>query len=107
MSALCVSDVPGVDGELADWLGGVSDDKFDKSRTSGEFYLVVLSMLEPGVAGEDGGWVWVIDIALFSCLPIGSFDSEELSGLRDIVDVEWSALGDEGSVSMMAAFTVI
>jgi len=64
-------------------------------------------MLERGVAGEVGSWVWVIDVALFSCLPIGSFDSEELSGLRDIVDVEWSALGDEGSVSMMAAFTVI
>ena len=75
--AFCVSDVPGVDGELADWLGGVSVGKIDKSRTSGEFCLVVLSMLEPGVAGEDGSWVWVIGIALFSGLPIGKFDSEE------------------------------
>ena len=64
-------------------------------------------MLEQGVAGEDGSWVWVIGIALFSSSPIGSFDSEELFGWRDIVDVECSALGDDGSVSMMAAFTVI
>ena len=63
---------------------------------------MVMSLLGPGVAGEGGSWVWVIGIALFSGLPIGSFDSEELSGLRDIVDVEWSALGDDGSVSMMA-----
>ena len=69
--------------------------------------MVVLSLLGPGVAGEDGSWVWVIGIALFSGLPIGSFDSEELFGLRDIVDDEWSALGDEGSVSVIAAFTVI
>ena len=49
----------------------------------------------------------MIEIALFSSSPIGCFDSEELFGLRDILDVECSALGDEGSVSMMAAFTVI
>ena len=69
--------------------------------------MVVLWLLGPDFPGECGSWVWMIGIALFSGLPIGSFDSEELFGLRDIVDVECSALGDEGSVSMMVAFTVI
>ena len=33
--AFCVSDVAGVDGELADWLGGVSVGKLVKSTISG------------------------------------------------------------------------